>query len=322
MKRVQELLDRISFELFSTKFEIKCFEDKKFGGRVYLQVIYVAKDKNTEFYEEWKGRKWYLSEHMLDDEIVKTAYAACKAAVEHEVMESFRVDDKILFNPHTPFDVLLGVSDIETKRANPEKNKEIIEQFRKEVNIDQLNEEMFLEALEEEYLSDEPKEERIDFHSLNNSNDSEHLFKIYKPALDNRCDEACFYVCTKGGQEAPECIEHYYQKNIIQDELPVPNTPEQSEMFQKAWNDVQVKTEIKPSLEIIYGTPGAIISRREESIDSVNKNRSDLETLKERLIVLQNKKQKLLLLKKEYRQELSEVFDSIKRIKGWIKELE
>lgn len=345
MKRVQELLDRISFTLFSTKFEIKCFEDKKYGGRIYLQVIYVAKDKNTGHYEEWKGRKWYLSEHMLDDEIVKTAYAACKAAVEHEVMESFRVDDKILFNPHTPFNVLLGVSDIETKRENPGKNRE--------ENL-----------IESEF--DNGLLKSIDVNTVSDL-DSEHLFETYKPALDNRCDEACFYHCSKGGQQKPDCIEHYYKKekkvishleeshlfdgpvlyksidslwdeffkweeeerrkyleylfsnndrklgkgwyDTIKDELPIPKTPEESEMFLKAWEDSKPKAN-NLNIEIVYGTPGYIVSSL------------DLEVLNERHEALLRRKQHLLSLKKEYRKDLPEVLESIRRIKRWIKDLE
>lgn len=165
--------------------------------------------------------------------------------------------------------------------------------------------------------------------------DSEHLFETYKPALDDKCDEACFYGCSQGGQKEPECIEHYYKKkssnpsclserkmgkgwyDMIQDELPIPNTPEESEEFLKAWNNTAPKTEVKKTLEIIYGTPGAIISRRTE-----NKNHLDLIVLNERLDVLNKKKQYLLSVKKEFRQELPGVLDSIKRIKGWIKSLE
>lgn len=64
----------------------------------------------------WFGRKWYLSEFMTDDEIVKTAYSAFRQALEHEVMEGFKVDDKPLFNPHLDFEALLEISDHEVIR--------------------------------------------------------------------------------------------------------------------------------------------------------------------------------------------------------------
>ena len=53
---------------------------------------------------------------MLEDEVVKTAYLAFKLAVEHEVMEGFTVDGKILFNPHISYSALLAISDCEVKR--------------------------------------------------------------------------------------------------------------------------------------------------------------------------------------------------------------
>lgn len=56
---------------------------------------------------------------MTDDEIIKTAYLAFKIAVEHEIMEGFRVDGKILFNPHASYDALLKASDVEVSRDNP-----------------------------------------------------------------------------------------------------------------------------------------------------------------------------------------------------------
>jgi hypothetical protein len=116
LSRILEITDRIHFCIFSTSFLISTHVDKKGGDRIYIQVSYLEECKNTGKTEEWFGRKWYLSEHMLDDEIVKTCYAACKAAVEHEVMESFKVDEITLFNPHINFEELLKISNKEVKR--------------------------------------------------------------------------------------------------------------------------------------------------------------------------------------------------------------
>ncbi len=53
---------------------------------------------------------------MTEDEIIKTAWVAYRSCIEHEVMETFRVDDLILFNPHTPYTELLKISEVEVKR--------------------------------------------------------------------------------------------------------------------------------------------------------------------------------------------------------------
>lgn len=79
-------------------------------GRVYLQCIYEAPNSCKEGLptQTFRGRKWYLSDHMLEDEIVKTAYAAFKATIEHEIMEGFRYDGKRVFNPHADFRGLMN----------------------------------------------------------------------------------------------------------------------------------------------------------------------------------------------------------------------
>lgn len=53
---------------------------------------------------------------MTNDEIAKTAYVAFESAIKHEIMEGFKVDGIILFNPHVNFEALLGVSDQEIRR--------------------------------------------------------------------------------------------------------------------------------------------------------------------------------------------------------------
>jgi hypothetical protein len=55
---------------------------------------------------------------MSSDEIIKTCYVCFEQAVKHEVMECFKVDNKILFNPHINFEELLKVSDKEISRKS------------------------------------------------------------------------------------------------------------------------------------------------------------------------------------------------------------
>lgn len=118
IQKVQQITDRITMSVFGVTFGLKVNSDYKYiEGRVFLQVYYAAPCTKTGELLEWKGRKWYLSEHMTDDEIVKTAYTAFEAAIKHEVMEGFKVDGIILFNPHVNFEVLLSVSHQEITRA-------------------------------------------------------------------------------------------------------------------------------------------------------------------------------------------------------------
>lgn len=86
------------------------------NGRIFIQVVYNAPCTKTNEWKEWHGRKFYLSKHMTQDEVVKTAYLAFKLAVEHEIMEGFGVGGKTLFNPHVDFSELLSISHREVRR--------------------------------------------------------------------------------------------------------------------------------------------------------------------------------------------------------------
>lgn len=124
INRVTGLLSRVALSCLQKEFEIltrydanteKYIEDIE--PRIYLQIRYKSQcNKTGEEDMSWKGRKWYLSEHMTNDEIIKTAYAAFEACVLHEVREGFLVDKKILFNPHVDFEELLKISSKEIKR--------------------------------------------------------------------------------------------------------------------------------------------------------------------------------------------------------------
>ncbi len=118
IERVYDLVQRINCTLMGHVFGIKVENDLKVntGGRTYIQMVYSSVCTKSGVEEIWKGRKWYLSEHMTDDEIIKTSFAAFEAAVKHEVLEGFKVDGKVLFNPHINFEELLKISHKEIKR--------------------------------------------------------------------------------------------------------------------------------------------------------------------------------------------------------------
>lgn len=116
INKIRKLVSRISLTCLDKAFTILVEADKRGGNRIYIQVQYDSRCTKTGGLDTWKGRKWYLSEFMTDDEVVKTAYCAFESAVKHEVMEGFKVDGKILFNPHIDFEELLAISDKEIFR--------------------------------------------------------------------------------------------------------------------------------------------------------------------------------------------------------------
>lgn len=116
IESVRILCSHITFSIFGQKLYLSILKDKKYGKRIYMQVFYHAPCTKTNNIEEWRGGKHYLSEHMTDDEIVRRAYVAFEFAVKHEIMEGFKFDDIIVFNPHVSFRKLLEISPIEIKR--------------------------------------------------------------------------------------------------------------------------------------------------------------------------------------------------------------
>lgn len=120
LEKVKKLTDRITMNLLGIEFRVRVERDNldPENGRIFLQIVFDSPCTKTNEVQEWHGRKWYLSEHMPADEIMKTAYGAFKMCVEHEVMESFKVDGIILFNPHVNFEELLKVSHREVTRQS------------------------------------------------------------------------------------------------------------------------------------------------------------------------------------------------------------
>lgn len=123
IEKVKAVTGRISMNIFNTEFRIRVERDNKrpIDGRIFIQVVFDAPCEKTGEVQEWHGRKWELSDAMTTDEIVKTAYSAFKAAVEHEALEAFKVDGIKLFNPHVDFEELLKISHKEVRREEIKK---------------------------------------------------------------------------------------------------------------------------------------------------------------------------------------------------------
>lgn len=84
------------------------------GNRPILQVIFMGEDALTGKLEEQKCRKWLLSYHMCNNELITTAYKAILAAEEHEVREFFTYKNVRVMNPHFSFDDIARlVTDLE-----------------------------------------------------------------------------------------------------------------------------------------------------------------------------------------------------------------
>ena len=99
-------------KVFGQEFAARVGCDRH-SNRWWFQLVYDADG------QEWRGRKWFLSKHMTDDEIIKTIWLAFEIAVRHELMEGFKVNGFRVFNPHTPFSTLILGSTKEEFRNPP-----------------------------------------------------------------------------------------------------------------------------------------------------------------------------------------------------------
>jgi hypothetical protein len=66
-----------------------------------------ATDNVTGAPMAWKGRKWLMSEHMTDGEIVQTVFLATLTAIEHEIRETFTFRGAAVFDPHYDIEKLV-----------------------------------------------------------------------------------------------------------------------------------------------------------------------------------------------------------------------
>lgn len=110
-------LEDIGFLTDRIEFRDWRFRSGPLGDGYFLQVEFSAPCTETNEVSTQRGRKWYLSAHSIEDEVVKTAWLAILTALHHEAMEEFRVDGVAPFHPHTDFAALLAIQGCESARV-------------------------------------------------------------------------------------------------------------------------------------------------------------------------------------------------------------
>lgn len=77
-------------------------------GRPYLQWQFTGPCAVTGKVEHQPCRKWFLSQHMTEGELVQTAFAAALQAEEHECREFFMYAGHRIMNPHLSLQALIS----------------------------------------------------------------------------------------------------------------------------------------------------------------------------------------------------------------------
>lgn len=76
-------------------------------GRFYIQIRQESTCNRTGKPYNEGGRKWDLSQHMTESEVVLTAWKAYLTFIEHEAREQFHYKGKKIFDPHIDVNALL-----------------------------------------------------------------------------------------------------------------------------------------------------------------------------------------------------------------------
>lgn len=97
----QALLDVLGSIEYKPGFRLRTGRER---GRSFLQVKAWVADADgphdDDLERQFRGGKVWLSDHMVDGEIVQAAFGAFRAFEEHECREWFRYRGARVFGPH------------------------------------------------------------------------------------------------------------------------------------------------------------------------------------------------------------------------------
>jgi hypothetical protein len=95
-------IDHINRILKDTDYKDWVFLTGSMGSGWYIQVHFMAPDNDSPGSDPigQKGRKFYISPHMTEGEVVQTCFLAIKTAEEHEMREHFQYRKQRVFGPH------------------------------------------------------------------------------------------------------------------------------------------------------------------------------------------------------------------------------
>lgn len=120
LRRIKDIVGGIRFR------EDNIFYAGFFGGSevMYVQHRYVRIDAVTGKPGWGYGRKWHVSPHATESEVVLTCLKAAITNAEHEVREDFVYKGAHLFHPHVSVSALADASYTSDARDAPHSEAE------------------------------------------------------------------------------------------------------------------------------------------------------------------------------------------------------
>lgn len=117
-ERVKSLATLCNFAPGGTFYYFDVLPDR--DGAI-VQGAYFEECVDTGKRMEQKTRRWLISPHATDSEIVQTLFKLCLTSMEHRAREHFRYRGRPIFGPHFDVDALHSVCDMTDERKSDER---------------------------------------------------------------------------------------------------------------------------------------------------------------------------------------------------------
>lgn len=101
----------MALRIIDVKFPGYTFCVHRHDAYTYLQAEFHSPCANTGQLTLQKTRKWQLSEHMTESELIQTAFKCVLTALEHEAREQFTYKGRAVYGPHFDVTALIELCD-------------------------------------------------------------------------------------------------------------------------------------------------------------------------------------------------------------------
>ena len=112
--RIENIVDRCTFAGLGLREPRWRVLEK--GDGFLVQLSYIEPCVKTDEIEVQHTRKWYVSAHAIEEEVVQTCLKALLTSAEHRVREHFRYRGEPLFHPHQKLSALVAAGQTEAVR--------------------------------------------------------------------------------------------------------------------------------------------------------------------------------------------------------------
>lgn len=102
---------QMALHMMDVKFPGYTFCVHAHDSKAYLQAEFMSPCSQTGKLTLQKTRKWLLSQHMTESELIQTALKCVLTAIEHEAREQFKYKGRAIFGPHFDVKALIELCD-------------------------------------------------------------------------------------------------------------------------------------------------------------------------------------------------------------------